>query len=125
MSLVPRTAYGRASGLERAGDNAGALIGPLLAAALGGARRPADDAAGVHPRHPGRDRLRGNGYGILDPVQSLGDLGASLVAGLLWALVSPTMAFGYAAAWMVAVVAATTVVRNRSALTSDHETEES
>ena len=34
MSLVPRKAYGRASGLERAGDNAGALLGPLLAAAL-------------------------------------------------------------------------------------------
>ncbi len=34
MSLVPREAYGRASGWERAGDNAGALVGPLLAAGL-------------------------------------------------------------------------------------------
>lgn len=34
MSLVPRFAFGRATGLERAGDNLGALIGPLLAAAL-------------------------------------------------------------------------------------------
>jgi len=34
MSLVPRNAYGRASGLERAGDNAGALVGPLLASLL-------------------------------------------------------------------------------------------
>jgi MFS family permease len=34
VSLVPRTAYGRASGLERAGDNAGALVGPLLASLL-------------------------------------------------------------------------------------------
>jgi len=34
MSLVPSGAYGRASGLERAGDNAGALVGPLLASAL-------------------------------------------------------------------------------------------
>jgi MFS family permease len=34
VSLVPRTAYGRASGLERAGDNAGAVAGPLLASAL-------------------------------------------------------------------------------------------
>lgn len=31
ISLVPRNSYGRASGLERAGDNAGAVIGPLLA----------------------------------------------------------------------------------------------
>jgi MFS family permease len=36
VSLVPRSAYGRASGLERAGDNAGAVVGPLLAAALVG-----------------------------------------------------------------------------------------
>jgi len=34
VSLVPREAYGRATGLERAGDNAGALLGPLLAALL-------------------------------------------------------------------------------------------
>ena len=31
-SLVPTTAFGRASGLERAGDNLGAVGGPLLAA---------------------------------------------------------------------------------------------
>ncbi len=34
VSLVPRRAFGRAAGLERAGDNLGALIGPLLASAL-------------------------------------------------------------------------------------------
>ena len=70
------------------------------------------------------DRLRGNGYGVLGLVQSLGDLGASLVAGLIRALISPTAAFGYAAAWMIAAVIATKVVRNRSALTSHPETEE-
>jgi hypothetical protein len=32
--LVPRSAYGRATGLERACDNLGALIGPLLASLL-------------------------------------------------------------------------------------------
>ena len=35
-SLAGRDAYGRAFGLERAGDNAGAIIGPLLAAGLVG-----------------------------------------------------------------------------------------
>lgn len=34
VSLVPRSAYGRATGVERAGDNAGAVLGPLLASAL-------------------------------------------------------------------------------------------
>ena len=33
-SLAPREAYGRAFGLERAGDNLGAVFGPLLAAGL-------------------------------------------------------------------------------------------
>ena len=33
-SLAPRDAYGRAYGLERAGDNLGAVAGPLLAAGL-------------------------------------------------------------------------------------------
>ncbi|WP_334172618.1 MFS transporter [Sinomonas sp.] len=50
------------------------------------------------------DRLRGNGYGILGLVQSAGDLGATLVAGVLWAALGPTTAFAYAAAWMLASV---------------------
>lgn len=33
-TLAPASGYGRAYGLERAGDNLGALVGPLLAAAL-------------------------------------------------------------------------------------------
>ena len=33
-SLVPPQAYGRAFGVERAGDNAGAIVGPLLASVL-------------------------------------------------------------------------------------------
>ncbi|RPF28032.1 MFS transporter [Georgenia muralis] len=56
------------------------------------------------------DHLRGNGYGVLGLVQSLGDLGASLVAGLLWAAVSPTVAFAYAATWMVGSLIAAKVV---------------
>ncbi len=48
------------------------------------------------------DHLRGNGFGVLGLTQAMGDLGATLVAGLLWSLVSPAVAFGYGAAWMVA-----------------------
>lgn len=57
------------------------------------------------------DRLRGNGFGVLGLVQSLGDLGSSAVVGLLWALVSPQLAFGYAAAWMLASLAAARLSR--------------
>lgn len=51
------------------------------------------------------DRLRGNGFGVLGLVQSFGDLGASVVAGAIWALASPTLAFGYVSAWMALAVA--------------------
>ena len=47
------------------------------------------------------DRLRGNGFGVLGLMQSFGDLGASVVAGVIWSLVSPTAAFVYVAAWML------------------------
>jgi MFS family permease len=56
------------------------------------------------------DHLRGNGFGVLGLVQSFGDLGASLVAGVLWAVFSPTVAFMYAAAWMGASVAASLLI---------------
>jgi hypothetical protein len=42
---------------------------------------------------------------VLGLVQALGDLGATVVAGLLWSFTSPTIGFGYAAAWMAASLA--------------------
>lgn len=66
------------------------------------------------------DALRGNGYGVLGLVQSLGDLGASLVAGVIWAAVSATVAFGYAAAWMIGAVVVTALVKGHSALRGQH-----
>lgn len=57
------------------------------------------------------DRLRGNGFGVLGLVQSGGDLGATVVAGLLWSLISPLAAFAYAAGWMALAVAATLLLR--------------
>lgn len=62
------------------------------------------------------DRLRGNGYGVLGLLQALGDLGASLVAGVLWAALSPTVAFGYAATWMLAAVLTTGALGGTAAL---------
>ncbi|WP_125613194.1 MFS transporter [Specibacter cremeus] len=57
------------------------------------------------------DRLRGNGFGVLGLVQSAGDLGATVTAGILWAAFSPTIAFGYAAAWMLASIACSGALR--------------
>ncbi len=65
------------------------------------------------------ERLRGNGFGVLGLTQSLGDLGSTVVAGLLWALVSPALAFGYAAAWMTASLLTSGMLRS-TRLTTPH-----
>jgi MFS family permease len=58
--------------------------------------------------------LRGSAFGLLAGVQSLGNLAASAVAGILWTAVSPRVAFLYLAAWMaVAVVAGALSIRRR------------
>ncbi|MFD9334979.1 MFS transporter [Streptomyces sp. NPDC060028] len=44
--------------------------------------------------------LRGSAFGMLPTVQSLGNLAASAIAGILWTAVSPTAAFTYLTAWM-------------------------
>ena len=44
--------------------------------------------------------LRGSAFGLLAGIQSLGNLAASGIAGVLWTVLSPAWAFGYLAAWM-------------------------
>ena len=41
---------------------------------------------------------RGTGFGVLQTVNGIGDFASSVVVGLLWALLSPLIAFTYAAA---------------------------
>jgi MFS family permease len=57
------------------------------------------------------EALRGSAFGMLATVQSLGNLAASTVAGVLWTLVSPTAALLYAAAWMVVALVAFSAIR--------------
>ena len=45
--------------------------------------------------------LRGSAFGLLAFVQAGGNLAASVVAGLLWTVVSPVVAFAYLVGWMV------------------------
>lgn len=52
------------------------------------------------------DHLRANGFGVLGLTQSVGDLFATVVAGILWSAISPEVAFLYAATWMLASVVA-------------------
>ena len=52
------------------------------------------------------EHLRSNGFGVLGLVQSFGDLGATMITGILWSVFSATVAFLYAATWMILSVAA-------------------
>ena len=47
------------------------------------------------------EEYRGSAFGLLAAIQSFGNLAASGIAGLLWTVLSPFVAFGYLAAWMV------------------------
>lgn len=55
--------------------------------------------------------LRGSAFGLLAGVQAFGNLGASVVAGVLWTLVSPEVAFLYLGGWML--IALVTLMRAR------------
>lgn len=45
--------------------------------------------------------IRGSAFGVLATVQAAGNVAASAVAGLLYTVASPTVAFSYLAAWML------------------------
>jgi MFS family permease len=55
--------------------------------------------------------LRGSAFGALAGVQSLGDLAASGIVGLLWTFVGAGIAFGYAGVWMLIALLALVVAR--------------
>ena len=52
------------------------------------------------------EAIRGSAFGLLAALQSAGNLAASAVAGILWTAFSPTVAFTWLAAWMLAAVLA-------------------
>jgi MFS family permease len=47
------------------------------------------------------DQLRGSAFGMLATMQSLGNLAASGIAGLIWSTAGPQAAFRYLLAWML------------------------
>ncbi len=54
---------------------------------------------------------RGSAFGLLAGLQSFGDFAASGLVGVLWSLLGGTVAFGYAAAWMIVALVATLALR--------------
>lgn len=57
------------------------------------------------------DHLRGSGFGVLGAVQAVGDVVATVVAGVLYTVVSAEAAFVYAAVWMVLAVVVAGMLR--------------
>jgi sugar phosphate permease len=49
-------------------------------------------AAGFLP-----SETRGTGFGVLQTINGIGDFASSAVVGILWAIISPLVAFTYAA----------------------------
>ncbi len=47
------------------------------------------------------EHLRGSAFGMQSALQSVGNLAASVIAGVLWTAISPEAAFLYVAAWML------------------------
>ncbi|MGH3492217.1 MAG: MFS transporter [Sciscionella sp.] len=60
------------------------------------------------------DRLRGSGFGLLGGIQAAGDLVATIVAGVLFTVVSPAAGFSYAAGWMLLSVLGSSMIGNRN-----------
>jgi MFS family permease len=60
------------------------------------------------------DRLRGSGFGVIGGIQAVGNIVGTVVAGILYTVVSPVAAFVYAAAWMLLSVAASALFTHRA-----------
>jgi len=94
------------------------LLGFILAGVGIGAAETAESTA-VAQSLP--EPLRGNGLGVLGLVQAFGDMDSTVVAGVLWSLISPIVAFGYAAVWMLASVSSSRLLHPREASCPDRK----
>lgn len=68
------------------------------------------------------EQVRSSAFGVLAGVRSLGNLAASALAGLLYTVASPTVAFAYAASLMgVALIVLATIARRRPQQRAPHD----
>jgi MFS family permease len=61
-------------------------------------------------------QLRGSAFGLLAAIQSVGNLAASAIAGILWTIYSPATAFLYLAVWMLIALGLLGTLARRSRL---------
>jgi MFS family permease len=90
----------------RAGRRAGesVLLGcfSLAGIAIGCVETAQHSAVATHAP----SEVRGSAFGLLAATQAFGNLAASSIAGLLWTLLFPAVAFGYAALLSAAALTA-------------------
>jgi MFS family permease len=76
------------------------LLGAFVLAGVGIGFAETAEATAVASMAEGS--IRGSAFGLLAGLQSLGNFAASAIAGVLWTVLSPTVAFVWLAAWMAA-----------------------
>jgi MFS family permease len=99
-------------GFAATGASLVALAGCFIAAGVAIGLVETAEHAAIASAAPAR--LRGSAFGLLAAIQSLGNLAASGIAGLLWTALSPRVAFAYLTGWMA--LALVGVVRAGSGL---------
>jgi MFS family permease len=100
------------AGLAATDDSLIALAGCFLVAGIAiGCVETAEHAAVA--TFAGGD-VRGSAFGLLAALQSIGNLAASGIAGLLWTLVSPRAAFGYAVVCMLLALVGLAIARRHA-----------
>ncbi|MBA3743739.1 MFS transporter [Sporichthya sp.] len=89
-----------------------ALAPGFLLAGIGIACAETAESAAVAAFAPAD--LRGSAFGLLATVQSLGNLAASGIAGLIWSTAGPEAAFQYLVAWMLIAAVGFVVLLRRA-----------
>ncbi|MGV8910868.1 MAG: MFS transporter, partial [Propionicimonas sp.] len=87
------------------------LVAGFLVAGVGIGLTETAESSLVALRLPAE--LRSNAFGVLGLTQSAGDIGATVVAGILWSAFGPQVAFGYAATWMLASLVASRLLNRQ------------
>jgi MFS family permease len=88
-----------------------ALLPWFVLAGIGCAETAEHAAVATHAR----TNLRGSAFGLLAGIQSLGNLAASTIAGIIWTTLSPSWAFAYLATCMIGALAALAANRHANA----------
>ncbi len=108
-------------GFALSGESLAFLGGCFILAGAGIGCAETAETAAVAQLAP--EPLRGSAFGLLAAVQAVGNLAASVIAGVLWTAVSPTAAFIYVAGWTaVAFVALLLMARRPRRVTTERST---